>query len=775
MGRHVPELAIALVLFATGCGQPFPQDRNIHWHQADGFSIQMSAAEDAWHAGHVNDILKLEPENGMLVASEAGGVWEISRNAQAKPLTDGWPSSSMSALARGPDGSRHVYAGTWNNAPSEGGVLMETDTSSSSPLHIGWRRVDPKPPCGSIWKILVINEVRRIVLACDNGLYWSQIPPAPSAQGTYSWIDATPATIKVGASSSDLAKGPPSAGSSSNTGTKAGPPFSGLVKGPGWTNRSEGTIVAARWGGEAPGAAIYSGSWSGGKLLFGPSNVDQGPGTSVLPMDRTSLAACAADPRFMFTVASSANRSMVGVWQSTDGGQKWTIVGMPPDPGLQGNYNNAIALSSDCKIVAVGWQHGTFVSYNGGGAWNLLSGGGHVHADVHALTFDPADPATLYIGSDGGVVSASRLGPGGPPIFASNWNRQLFNLEFYHADGSTAASGLVAGGLQDNGVVYAGLPGPWQHVTNCGCDGRWAVFLTPPPEIGAGKSILLEQEWSDDEFPFCWVQTNGTNIAFNTQQGILVSPPSNEVLKNVLTVPVRSPGGYSNAAGQALFAFGGTGTNLYGLFANDDGSGLHWEPFSDIGGGNIAALAPTYNGQSVFVGTDAGNILRLDAPFTQWVQLTVNLPAGSSGDPSVTGLVSFYSTLAYATMNIGGEGYVMSLDGNNWNWNSVASNLPHDRLFNSIVASDLRSIFVSTGAYVYDTHDGGKTWTQASSGLPANITGRNELKIVRESGRVAYLYLATHGRSLWRAQLPNASGSSGGGSGGVGPLPVPSR
>ena len=108
MRRHLPEMAVVLVLFATGCDQPFPQDRNIHWHQADVLSIQGSAAEDAWHAGHVNDILKLEPENGMLVASEAGGVWEISRNAQAKPLSDNWASSSMSALARGPDGSRHV-------------------------------------------------------------------------------------------------------------------------------------------------------------------------------------------------------------------------------------------------------------------------------------------------------------------------------------------------------------------------------------------------------------------------------------------------------------------------------------------------------------------------------------------------------------------------------------------------------------------------------------------------------------------------------------------
>ena len=91
-------------------------------------------------------------------------------------------------------------------------------------------------------------------------------------------------------------------------------------------------------------------------------------------------------------------------------------------------YNNAIAVSSDCRIVALGWQNGTFLSYDGGGSWGLLSSpDGHLHHDIHALTFDPWDPATLFIGSDGGVASASGLAPGSAPTFTSNWNRQLFN------------------------------------------------------------------------------------------------------------------------------------------------------------------------------------------------------------------------------------------------------------------------------------------------------------------------------------------------------------
>lgn len=96
----------------------------------------------------------------------------------------------MSSLAQGPDAVDHVYAGTNGGYPnsdpaSPGGVLWETDTSSASPL-TNWLP-DTPPPCGSIWHILVINEFRRIVLACDSGVWWSPIPPAPAAHGTYQW------------------------------------------------------------------------------------------------------------------------------------------------------------------------------------------------------------------------------------------------------------------------------------------------------------------------------------------------------------------------------------------------------------------------------------------------------------------------------------------------------------------------------------------------------------------------------------------------------------
>jgi hypothetical protein len=189
----------------------------------------------------------------------------------------------------------------------------------------------------------------------------------------------------------------------------------------------------------------------------------------------------------------------------------------------------------------------------------------------------------------------------------------------------------------------------------------------------------------------------------------------------------------------------------YGLFANDDGSKIHWQSIGQIGGSqSVSAISPTYNGQSVFIGTDKGNIYRFDAPFTGTaLQLTINSPSGASGGSGISGLAAFFPWVAYATVNYGNNGYVMYWNGATWD--AVSGNPPNSLRFTSIVGTDIHNIYVSTSGPVYDTHDDGVTWNQASKGLPI-ITQGSELRVVRDpSGR--YLYLATYGRSLWRARL----------------------
>jgi hypothetical protein len=766
-------LAVVAALTVSGCpgasptgppSQPrstLPDDTGIQWHQADTLAIQIGndPKSDVWNAGHVNDIIKLNGDGGLLVAAETGGVWGITIREEALPLSYSWTSVAMTSLALGPDGPRHIYAATFpgnglgssGGSPGPGGYLYETDSSATFPL-FNWRQVSDKPQCTAIWKVLVVNRV--IVLACDNGIWWSNVPPAPSVSGTYKWNQAVAALPLLPL-------------------PKLTATFSGLALGPA-TGDGRPTIIASVWGGVAPGTEIYWGSWSNGDLVFQSSVVvaPNSPGQFFPAFGRTSVASCAQDATQVYAVAADSNdANMAAVWKSNDGGRNWAPVTLPPAPGAQGQYNNAIAVAADCHAVAVGWEGsgsgGTFVSYDSGSSWTKLTADGladglgpysNLHSDVHALTFDPADPTTLYIGSDGGVASASGLVLGGTPTYVSSYNRQLFNMQLYHAGASSQLSGLVAAGLQDNGVLYAQLPGAWIHLTVCGCDASYSSFVSPPG-LTPGTDILIEGEFSGSPYPWNWAQTNASGnpaFAHNSQQGI----PWTIIPSLVTTIPsggplavVKSPS-YMNEAGQYLHAVAGFGQTLYGLFINGDGSNIHWELLGYVGSGQNASAISSSDGANVFVGTNIGNIFRLDPPYNggSAAQLTVNNPPGDTGAPTIGAIVELSPSNAFAALNMSGNGYVLAWNGQTWDQVGVGS-LPSNLPFTAVEAPDLGSVFVSSIANVYSSHDLGSSWMIASDGLPV-VAQATDLHAVTQPDGTRYLYLATYGWSLWRAALP---------------------
>jgi hypothetical protein len=716
-----------------------PDDSSVQWKQADVLAIQGNVDPDTWHAGHVNDILKLD-DGSLLVATDTGGVWAITSQQQAIFLSGSWASVDMTSLAFGPDGPQHLYAGTYQSAESPGGALFETDTSALAP-QFSWRPVNPSPPCVSIWRILVDAGARRIILACTNsggqaGIWWSQIPPAPSAQGTYQWVPATPGP---GVSSLQLQR-----------------IFSGLAFGP-TTSGGQRTIVASDWGGSAPSDIIFYGGWSNGNLVLNLASV--GAGSGIFFTGRTSVAGCAQDPTLMYAVAADGfDATIGGVWKSKDGGQNWAPVSSPPG-GNQGGYNNTIAVKPDCSAVVVGWENGTFVSYDGGGSWTQLQDpiGGYsdLHADIHALTFDPAHWDNLYIGSDGGVASAFGIVQGTTPTFRSDYNHLLFNMQLYHVAGSSQSSGLVAAGLQDNGVLFASLPGPWQHLTDCHCDGLISAFVTPPG-LGPGTSILLDGENAGPWFPWNSIESQPNGFPFNSQQTIPVATSQNPRDPQGIAdgppgvVSVVNPPLYRNNAGQLMYAITGLKTNVYGLFANDDGSDIHWEMIGMVGGGQNVFAVSSSDGNSVFIGTDQGILYRLDSPYpASAFLLPLSFPP-AFGAGQINAILEVSSVVAFAALQVGGNGYLLAWDGQIWN-PLVTGSLPNNLPFTSLEAR-LGSLFAATRTGVYVTHDGGKTWFTASDGLPTVSQGM-DLHVVYDLNGTHYLYLATYGWSLWRAVL----------------------
>ena len=217
-----------------------------------------------------------------------------------------------------------------------------------------------------------------------------------------------------------------------------------------------------------------------------------------------SLTSSVRDPRRMYAAAAGAGDGgdyLLGVLRSDDGGQNWRVCGTTlstpiPDQGdllkaagNQGNgWNNCIAASPvDPDVVVLGWRHtGVFLSTDGGASWQLKHGDDspHLHSDAHAVRFDPDDEAgrVFYVCSDGGVAATGDLGD----TYDSSANIALPDLQFQSMPArqfegmftaSPVAPGVVAGGLQDNGVVWANVSDakPWNLLI--GGDGFRGIFL----------------------------------------------------------------------------------------------------------------------------------------------------------------------------------------------------------------------------------------------------------------------------------------------------------
>jgi len=72
-------------------------DAGLVWTQADPLTKQIDAGQDAWRAGHINDVLTLDT-GGIVVGSDTGGAWLIDNNGNTTPLGDTWDCPEVTCL-----------------------------------------------------------------------------------------------------------------------------------------------------------------------------------------------------------------------------------------------------------------------------------------------------------------------------------------------------------------------------------------------------------------------------------------------------------------------------------------------------------------------------------------------------------------------------------------------------------------------------------------------------------------------------------------------------
>ena len=385
-------------------------DPTIHWAQASFFGIQIDEEKDAWHSGHIDDIVKLdEPNDVLVVATQSGGAWVIVDGGNPLQLSDTWDNPDVKTLAAGPDASRHLFAGctlVYSGDPAGSApVIMETDVGAVAPL-FDWKPVSPALPvtAGRVMRIQVIRNLRRIVIACakvqggdTGGIFWSTIPPsrltpADPPRQPYEWKQAKFRENACTTGYWDLA-----IASLRDEGDRRNLEDRNII-----------TVLAGGYG----GGGLYVGQWDeNGDLVFKSPTVAFDDGTDATAVflasaGTTSVSSCETLPMVVYAASAWPDGRLNVILRSKDGGVHWAFcaAGMadaegPIDlviahAGDQGrNWNNCIAAHpGNPGMAALGWQNGTFITRDGGTKWKLIDDDIYLHHDVHALLFSKDTP-----------------------------------------------------------------------------------------------------------------------------------------------------------------------------------------------------------------------------------------------------------------------------------------------------------------------------------------------------------------------------------------------
>ncbi len=189
-------------------------------------------------------------------------------------------------------------------------------------------------------------------------------------------------------------------------------------------------------------------------------------GNTSLPnggISRLELALSPDDDNYLYAVAITTAGDLKSVYQSTDRGTTWNVIGNgssifdPFNAEHQGDYDLDLAVYPGNKyhillagVIMFQWTQSVFPPNAPAGSWTQVDGfflGNYVHPDKHVLLFKK-NSNVVYVGCDGGVFRSNN---GGQTWMAMN---KGYNTTQCYSVAYTASGKEYFSGMQDNGTQY---------------------------------------------------------------------------------------------------------------------------------------------------------------------------------------------------------------------------------------------------------------------------------------------------------------------------------
>jgi hypothetical protein len=470
--------------------------------------------------------------------------------------------------------------------------------------------------------------------------------------------------------------------------------------------------------------------------------------------------------------------SKIAEWRNLANGGSALKAGLGYHPGVQAWYNQFLAVDPQNRDhVYLGLEE-VFETTNGGLSWTAVgpywnfgmpcSTGPDglngcpmtTHPDQHAVA---VSGNTVYVGNDGGVYSRSRLNQA--QYNWTNLNAGLKTLQYYYADAGPVTGGdAIWGGLQDNGESLLS-PGAATMVSPFG---------------GDGGDTLVDHTDGDKAV----VEYVGLDMALTTNGGLSDGTPGSNAFREI------SPSCFAftytpdpcdplarfiapfeaDLANPDLWIAGGR----YVWINDPDGvakgwdtacgsSSCDWQIRGDSGAGHSITQVAMSNGTWYAAWCGPCNSAGFDRGILTNYGGTVhqlNLPA-SFPSRFIQGLVveKNHPNHAYVVFSgfsrrwtgtfSAGEGHVFETTNGGGSWTDISGNLPDAPGDDLVLTPSGHLVVASDIGVFYSSSSHGGTWYRFGTGLPSAST--NDLQLSPDG---SYVLAATHGRGLWKIATP---------------------
>jgi photosystem II stability/assembly factor-like uncharacterized protein len=499
-------------------------------------------------------------------------------------------------------------------------------------------------------------------------------------------------------------------------------------------------------------AGVRQGSTSFAKGIWkydGTSWQKKDSGIPTTNSRQIALALATSNPGVLYAkVENGSNGMLQGVYKTTTageppmgGGNAWLNLPAasmlddsvfpssfcPPGVPICGYswYNSVIEVDPTDPNIVLGAGLSIYRTTNGGTNWTNIGGGADpnypygVHADQHAISFDPTNPKLVLLGNDGGIDKSTDMS-----LTTWHWTKLSHGMvitEFYRMTSQQAMVTLVAGGSQDNGTEITYGNRTWYNPG--GCDGKDAA-------VDGQNSSTLYANCNGGLYEFAnpvpGTPGGGNTITWAMPTGYTPASP---------VVTDLAAAGAALMASSTVVSAGPPPISAQRLVKTTDG--VNWNFASPLAPNSASisfiAIAPSSSFQTYYVGVVGGanppTIWRTTNGGTTWNTTTNGLP---NSWPTAAAIDWTNPLRAVATF--GGGGVYLSTDGGA-NWNSIAGSgptaLPAIWMTGVVIdPNDSNVLYVSTGVGVFRGQitpglPPTGSWAPFDEGLPdgLNVTG----------------------------------------------------